>query len=181
MFLFFGRIIKAFLFWRCPLTQVAKVVLQKSKFAGRHPTFFLGRRCFGFISLRIDSPWLSFARYLSLRAGSDTRLHSWGPKPLSSSEPFFSFCHAWWCIHAMRWFGVCFWCTWMKWNAFAWSRRFFGHRLISNHENPLTQKAFDSRRWRLVALKPRCSIFSSRGWKPLVDEIHYIEGPMIAE
>ena len=38
------------------MTQVAKVVLQKSKFAGRHPTFFLGRRCFGFISLRIDSP-----------------------------------------------------------------------------------------------------------------------------
>lgn len=38
------------------MTQVAKVVLQKSKFAGRHPTFFRGRRCFGFISLRIDSP-----------------------------------------------------------------------------------------------------------------------------
>ena len=38
------------------MTQVAKVVLQKSKFAGRHPTFFLGRMCFGFISLRIDSP-----------------------------------------------------------------------------------------------------------------------------
>ena len=46
-----------FSFWKCPWTWVAKVILQKSKFAGRHPTSsFLGRSCFGFISLRIDSP-----------------------------------------------------------------------------------------------------------------------------